>query len=151
MIFSSWNGRSLTRAPRDTHTSPHPNQTCNAEPRSVAVDIDYGLGEGLRGFLGQVVPDATADHPVLILARELAGIGAGVRVRRAVGVALESDGRHGDGREAGQLPLQVVVLRLARGQAEPPAVIVDHDRDMIGVVESGGAARERRVVKSPLR
>jgi hypothetical protein len=37
------------------------------------VDVDDRLGEGLRGLLGQVVPDAALDRPVLVLARELAG------------------------------------------------------------------------------
>jgi hypothetical protein len=35
----------------------------------------------------------------------MAGVGAGVRVRRAVGVALEGDGGHGDGRKAGEPPI----------------------------------------------
>ena len=85
----------------------------------------YYLGEGLRGFLGQVVPDAALDHPV-------------------------RDGGHGDGRKRGEPPLQVVVLRFARGQAEPPAVIVDHDSHVIGVVEGGRAAREGCVVEVPM-
>src|SRR5215472_18325622 len=48
------------------------------------VDVEDRLGEGLRGFLGQVVPDAARDRPVLVLACELAGVSAWVRVRRAV-------------------------------------------------------------------
>jgi len=88
---------------------------------------------------------------VLGLACEFAGVGAGFGVRRAVGVAFEGDGGHGDGRELGELPFQVVVLRLARGQADPPAVVVDHDRDVVGVVEGGRGARERGVVEGPLR
>ena len=45
----------------------------------------------------------------------------------------------------------VVVLRLAVAQADPPAVVVDHDRHVIRVVERGGAALERGVVEVPLR
>jgi hypothetical protein len=30
------------------------------------VDVGDRLGEGLRGFLGQVVPDAALDQPALI-------------------------------------------------------------------------------------
>jgi len=63
------------------------------------------------------MPDAAVDDPVFVLAGEFAGVGAGVRVRRTVGVALQGDGGHGDGREIGEPPLQVVVLRLAGGQA----------------------------------
>jgi len=35
--------------------------------RSVAVDFDDSIGEGLQGFLRQVVPDAALDDPVRIL------------------------------------------------------------------------------------
>ena len=72
-------------------------------------------------------------------------------MRGAVGVAFEGDGRHGDDGRLGQSALQRVVLRLAVAQADPPAVVVDHDRHVIGVVERGGAALERGVVEVPLR
>src|SRR5262249_27408622 len=114
-------------------------------------DVDDRLGEGLRGFLGQVVPDAACDGPVLVVAGELAGVGAGVRVRRAVGVAFERDGGHGDGPGGTPRRLQVVVVRLAGGQAQPPPIIVDHDGDVIGVVEGGRGARERGVIEGPPR
>ena len=41
--------------------------------------------------------------------------------------------------------------RFAVGQPEPPAVVVDHDRDVVRVVERRRAALERRVVEVPLR
>ena len=72
-------------------------------------------------------------------------------MRRAVGVAFERDRRHGDDGRLGQAALQRVVLRLAVAQADPPAVVVDHDRHVIRVVERGGAALERGVVEVPLR
>ena len=72
-------------------------------------------------------------------------------MRRAVGVAFEGDRRHADDGRLGQAALQRVVLRLAVAQADPPAVVVDHDRDVIRVVERGGAALERGVVEVPLR
>ena len=96
------------------------------------------------------MPHAALDHPVLVFAGEFAGVGTGVQVRRAVGVALQGDSGHGDGRKFGEPPLQVIVLRFAR-HAEPPAVIVDHDRDVIRIVERGRGARERGVVERPLR
>src|SRR5262245_61322754 len=46
---------------------------------------------------------------------------------------------------------QIVVFPFALGEAEPPAVIVDRDRDMIGIVECFRAAIEGGVVKLPLR
>jgi hypothetical protein len=97
------------------------------------------------------VPDEALDRPVLVLAREYPGVVTGLGVRRAVGVALEIDGGHGDGRGAGQPLLQVVIARLAFGHAEPPPVIVDHDRNVIRVVECGRGPRERGVVEGPLR
>src|ERR1700761_506014 len=62
--------------------------------RSEAGDVDDGLGEGLRRFLGQVVPYSAADLAVLVLAAEFGGVGGGLWVRRAVGVAFHGDGRH---------------------------------------------------------
>jgi hypothetical protein len=72
---------------------------------------------------------------VCVLARELPGIGTRVRVWRAIGVTLEGNRRHGDDRARGQSLFQVVVLRLALGQTEALAVVVDHDADMVRVVE----------------
>ena len=46
---------------------------------------------------------------------------------------------------------QIVIFRLAFGQAEPPAIIVDHDGDVIRVVEGRRAAIERGIVELPLR
>ena len=68
-------------------------------------------------------------------------------MRCAVGIALESDGGQVDHRKLGEPPFQFVVLALAIGQAEPPAIVVDYDVDVIRVVESGGGASERGVVE----
>src|SRR4051794_22030923 len=116
----------------------------------LGVDVDDRPGEGLRRLLRQVVADAAGDGPVRVRARELPRVGAGVRMRRAVGVAFEADRRDVDDGGLGQAALQRVVLRLAVAQADPPAVVVDHDRHVIRVVERGGAALERGVVEVPL-
>ncbi len=42
-------------------------------------------------------------------------------------------------------------ISLALSQAEPPAVIMDHDADMIRVVEGGCAPIERGIIEVPLR
>src|SRR5579859_3862123 len=118
---------------------------------SGTVDVDDRLGERLRGFLRQVVPDAAGDEPVRIFARELAAIGGRVRVRRAVGVAFEGDRGHGDDGTCGKSVFQVVIFALAVSQAEPPAVIVNNHVDVIGVVERHRRAIECRVVEVPLR
>lgn len=51
----------------------------------------------------------------------------------------------------GQASLNVVVGPLAVGQALPPPIVVDHDVDVIGVVEGCRAASEHRVVEGPFR
>ena len=93
--------------------------------------------------------------PVMIAVRVLAGEllrhRRWVRMRRAVGIAFERDRRHGDHRACREPLFQLVILRLALGQAEPPAIVVDDDIDVIGVVERRGAAIERRVVEAPFR
>ena len=108
------------------------------------------MGECLRGFLRQVVPDAARDGPVRVRARELRRVGAGFRMGRAVGITFEGDRRHGDDRALGQLLFEIVVLCLALGQAKAPAVVVDHDADVIRVVKGRGAPVERRIVEVPL-
>ena len=95
------------------------------------------------------MPDAALDMPVRIAARELLCVGAGIRMRCAVGIALERDGGHADGRTRSQPLLQLVILRLPFRQAKPPAVIVNDDGDVVRVVERRRAARERRIVEAP--
>ena len=97
------------------------------------------------------MPDSAADGPVRIFAGKLLGIGSWVRMRRAVGVAFESDGGHRDDRTFGKPLFQIVIFRLAFGQSLPPAIIVDDDRDVIGVFEGRRRAIERSVVEVPLR
>ena len=102
--------------------------------RSTFCDFDDRFGKGLRGFLRQIVPDAALDGPVRIFAGEFPGIGIGVRMRCAVGVAFKRNGGHGDARAFGKPPIQVVIFGIAFSQAEPPAIIMNYDGDMIGVV-----------------
>src|SRR5215470_608484 len=119
--------------------------------RSESIDVDHCLRKSLRGFLRKVVPDAAADEPMLVFARELLGVGFGRWVGCAIRIALERDRGHGDDGRLGKPALEVVILRFAFGQSLPPAVIVDRDVDVIGIVEGGGAALERGVVELPLR
>jgi hypothetical protein len=126
-------------------------RTASGTLQSIRGNIDHGLRKGLRGFLRQVVADAAADGPVRIFAREHFGIGAGFRMRRTVGVAFQGDGGHGDDRGASKPLFQIVVFRLAFRETEPPAVIMDHDADMIGIVERLRGAIECGIVKIPFR
>ena len=59
--------------------------------RSIGIDVNDRLGKGLRGFLRQIVPDATRDGAVRIFAREFARVGARVQMRRAIGIAFRWD------------------------------------------------------------
>src|SRR4029450_13586237 len=114
---------------------------------SVAVDIDHRLGKSLRGLLRQIVPDARCEVPVRILAREFRRVSTGLDVERAIGVALHRDRGHSDDRACRKALFQIVIFPLAVDQPESPAVVVDHDSDMIRVVESRRAAIVRGVVE----
>src|SRR6266480_4764036 len=125
---------------RYSYVEPSP---ASSEPRSIPVDFHHSLGKGPRSFLRQIVPDATRDESVRILAREFLGIGGGIRMWCTVAIAFHRNGRHRDDRSCSKPLFQVVILRLAFGQAYPPAVIVDHDADVIGVVKCRSAAIAR--------
>src|SRR4051794_3651261 len=118
---------------------------------SGAVDVENRSGEGFRSLLRQVVPDAALDGAVLIRAGESPGVGARVRMRGAVGVTFQGDRRHRDDRGTRQPLLQGVVLRIPVGQSQAPSVVVDHDLDVVRVVEGGRAAGEGGIVEVPLR
>jgi hypothetical protein len=117
--------------------------------RLVRVDIDDSLGKGLGRFLGQIVPDAARDDPVFIAAREFPDIGTDVRVKCPIGIVFQGNRGHGDVRKFGEPLFQLIVLRLAFSQSEPIAIKMDHDADMIRVVEGRGAALEGGLVEVP--
>ena len=119
--------------------------------RSIAVNLEDRFGKGLRGFLRQIVPDAARDDPMRIFARELLGIRTGVRVRRPIGIPFQGNGGHSNDRSFGQPLFEIVILRLAFRQAEPPAVIMDHNADMIRIVEGRRGTLERGLIEGPLR
>ena len=110
-------------------------------------DLDDGFGKGLWRFLRQIVPDAALDGPVLVSAREFLGIGTRIRVRRAVCVTFHGDRGHSDDRTCSKPFFQIVILRLAFSQCLPPAIIVDDDGDVVGVLEGLRAAIEGGVIK----
>src|SRR4051812_44608922 len=114
------------------------------------IDINHRLCECLRSLLRKVVTDATRDRAMYVLAYKLLCIGFWWRVRRAVGVAFECDGRDFDCEAGGETLLELVILRLTLCQTLSPAVVVDHDVDVIRIVERRGASIECGVVKLPL-
>ena len=84
-------------------------------------------------------------------AGEFRGVGTRFGMRRAVRIALERDGGHGDHRRFCEPPLQLVVLGLTFAQTEPPAIVVNGDLDVIRIVEGCRAALEGGVVEGPFR
>src|SRR3546814_8183721 len=97
------------------------------------------------------MPHAALDEPVLISAGELLGVDTGVRVWRTVGITFKSDGRHRDIRKTGKAPFQIVIPRLAFSEPQPPAVVVDHDANMIRIVERCRTASAGGIVEVPFR
>ncbi len=95
--------------------------------------------------------DAAFDESVRVLAPEFLGIGCGVRMRCAVYITFKGDCGHVDDRSVGEPLFQIVIFRLTFSQAEPPAVIMNHDVDMIRVVEGRRAAIECGIIEIPLR
>jgi len=76
------------------------------------------------------------DDSVRAFAGELPGRGCSIRGwRNAIGITIKGDRRHSDDRTFGKSLFQIVVLWVAFSQAQPPAVIMDHDADVIRVVE----------------
>src|SRR6185312_17048095 len=70
-------------------------------------------------------------------------------MRRPVRIAFQGNRRHGDDRRFGKPPLEIIVFRLPGSETEPPAIVVDHDGDVVRVVEGDGRAIERGIVEIP--
>jgi hypothetical protein len=117
----------------------------------VTIDFDNSFGKGLRGFLRQIVTDAL-DDAVRAFARELPGIRGAVRGRRnAIGITIQGNRGHCDDRTCGKSLFEIVVLWVSFCQAQPPAVIMDHDADVVRVVEGRCGAIERGLIEVPFR
>jgi hypothetical protein len=83
--------------------------------------------------------------------REFLGLRTGIRMWCSIGITLKSNGWHGDDRAFGKPLFKIIIFRLVFSQTEPPAVIMDHDADMIQVVEGRCAASERGIIEVPVR
>jgi len=111
--------------------------------------VDHRLSKRLRGFLRQIMPNAAWGDSMLIGVRELVAIGAADGVWRAIGVTFQRNGRRSDDRGGGKPLFQLGVARLTFSLFQPPAVMVNHDADMVRVVEGGRTALKDRVGKVP--
>jgi len=65
----------------------------------------------------------------------------------AIGITFKGDGRHRNGREFGKPFFRVVIFGVTSGESESPAIVMNHDCDMIRVVEGSSAAIERGIVE----
>ena len=140
------------RSPVDGRPSIQPGRTLFIWTLSVfSGNVDDGLGKSPRGFLWQNVPNAACDVPVLIPAGELLRIGTGIGMWGTIRITFQSDGWHRDWRECGKPLFQIVILRLAFGKSQAPAIVMDHNADVIRVVEGRRTAIERGVVEGLLR
>src|SRR5271165_6793952 len=95
--------------------------------------------------------NASFNKSVRIPAREFLGIGGGGWVRRTVCITFECNGGYSDKRPGSKSLFHFIVFRLALHQAEPPTVVVNHDADMVWVIEGGCTTLESGIVEIPLR
>src|ERR1044072_1428277 len=72
-------------------------------------------------------------------------------MRCAVGITFEGNGGDGDAWKCGEPFFQVLVLRLAFSESEPPTIIMNHDADVIRIVERCCAPLERGIIELPFR
>jgi len=114
---------------------------------SIPVYRENSFGKCFGCLLRHVVTDAFEDS-VRVFARESSGIGFSVR-GRAVEIAGNGDRGHSDDGRFKQFLFQIVVPWLAFSQAQPPAVIMNDDADVIRVVEGSCCAIERSIVEVP--
>src|SRR5262249_49473640 len=113
--------------------------------------INNSLGKGSWSLLRQIVSDAALDDPVRILVRKFRRVGARVGMRSSVGVTFQRNRRHGDDRAYGESLFQIVVSCLAVCESKPPTVIVDHDGNVIRIVEGRRTAVKRSITELPFR
>src|ERR1700735_3101155 len=106
-------------------------------------DFNDGFGESRGRLLRQIMADASRDEMMLVSARELFSVRTGLGVRCAIGIAFEGESGRGSVGDCRDVFGEIVIFRCAIREAEPPAVIVDYNRDMVWIVESCCAAIER--------
>ena len=116
-----------------------------------SVDVDHRLSKGLWRLLWEIVSDAAADNSMFVFPGELLAVDIAVRVGRAIGIAFKGDCRNSDDRTRCQLVLERVVFRIALCDADPPAVVMYHDGNVVRIGERRCGAIERGIIEAPLR
>ena len=106
-------------------------------------------GEGCGIFPGQVMADVRNDA-MLAPADELRCRRFPIRCRHdTIRVPVQRDRRHSDRRWRGEPLLKALVRWVARRKTKAMAVGMDHDVDVVGVVEDPLTAVEGRAVDPP--
>ncbi len=90
------------------------------------------------------------ENSMRVLAREFLRVRRAIR-SRAIEIARDGDRRYRNYGPLGELLFQVLVSRFTSREAQPPTVIVDHNTDVIRVIERSGRAAEGGIVEIPLR
>ncbi len=72
-------------------------------------------------------------------------------MRRPVRITFKRDRRHGYYRACGQSLFKIVIFRLAFCQSEPPSIVMNSDRDVIGIIKGDCTAIKSRCIKVPFR
>src|SRR4051812_39113014 len=72
-------------------------------------------------------------------------------MRRTIGIAFHRDRRNGYDGTGRKTVFETIELRIPLREAEAPAVIVDDDLDMVGIVEGRSASVEGGVIEGPFR
>lgn len=125
-----------------------PPLTYSAQKRSTSITA---WAKACGSSCGRLWPNAARDGAVLILTRKLLRVGTRLRVRRTVRIAFQRDRGYRDGGELGEPLFHIVILWLAFSQSDPPAIVVDHDGNVVGIVERRCTAIECGIVEAPLR
>ena len=115
---------------------------------SISINVNHSLCKGLRRSLRQIVANGAADDPVCILAGEFLTISGLVgRVWRTSCITFKGICRHGDDRKLSELLCKFVMLRFAFSQPSPKAITVNHEGDVIRIVDGCRCALECGIIE----
>src|SRR5438270_13219451 len=70
---------------------------------------------------------------------------------RTIGIAFKSDRGYRDDRCRRNPLFHMFILRVALSQTDPPAIVVDHNGDVVRIIERRCRAIERGIIELPLR
>ena len=119
--------------------------------QSITINFDHGFGKSFRSFLRKIMSNATVNESVRILTREFFGVGTGIRMRRTIGITFKSNRWDGYNRACRKSSFEVIIFPFTFSEAKTPAVIVNHDGNVIRILKSSRAAIKGRIIEVPFR